>query len=110
MLVLRPVGLSRGLRTSRGIACALRRLLRGFAARRSVFAHGFLAPRLQGWWEHGSVVFALVYLFLNPRIHPAYGMTWSRKIALARRMVATTRAVETATSYKAHLAMAVKLL
>ena len=37
-------------------------------------------------------------------------MTWRRKIALAWRMIATTRAVQTATSYKAHLAMAVKLL
>ena len=110
MLVLRSLGLPRGLRAGRGVAFALRTSLRRLAARRSSFAHRSLAPRLQGWWEQGSVVFALAYLFLNPRFHPAYGMTWRRKIALAWRMVQTTRAVNTATSYKAHLAMAVKLL
>jgi O-methyltransferase len=52
----------------------------------------------------------VLYLLLNPRIDPAYRLTWPRKLRLARRMWRTTRQVHTATSYKAHLAMAVKLL
>jgi O-methyltransferase len=52
----------------------------------------------------------MFYLLFDPRIHPAYGLTWPRKIRLAYRMWRTTREVFTGTSYKAHLAMAVKLL
>jgi hypothetical protein len=50
------------------------------------------------------------FLLINPRIHPAYGMTWAKKAKLAYRMWRTTRRVQTGTSYKAHLAMATKLL
>ncbi len=46
----------------------------------------------------------------NPRIHPAYGLTWRRKVQLAYRIRRTTKGVTTGTSYKAHLAMASKLL
>jgi hypothetical protein len=49
-------------------------------------------------------------LFQNPRIHPAYRMTWRKKLGLALRMYRNTQQVFTGTSYKAHLAMAVKLL
>jgi O-methyltransferase len=52
----------------------------------------------------------MFYLLFDPRIHPAYRLTWPRKIRLAYRMWRTTREVFTGTSYKAHLAMAVKLL
>jgi hypothetical protein len=52
----------------------------------------------------------VLYLFLDPRIDPAYRLTWPKKLRLAFRMWRTTRCVHTATSYKAHLAMAVKLL
>jgi hypothetical protein len=52
----------------------------------------------------------MFYLLFDPRIHPAYRLTWPRKIGLAYRMWRTTREVFTGTSYKAHLAMAVKLL
>ena len=51
----------------------------------------------------------LFLLLLNPRVHPAYGLTWAKRLALAWRMWQTTRNVWTGTSYKAHLAMAVKL-
>jgi hypothetical protein len=54
-----------------------------------------------------STVFCL---FLNPRIDPAYGMTWPKKFRLAFRMLRTTRGVPTLTSYKSHLVMAAKLL
>ena len=46
---------------------------------------------------------------INPRFHPAYGLSWRKRLALALRMWRTTRNVWTGTSYKAHLAMAVKL-
>jgi O-methyltransferase len=52
----------------------------------------------------------MFYLLFDPRIHPAYRLTWPRKVRLAYRMWRTTREVFTGTSYKAHLAMAVKLL
>lgn len=49
------------------------------------------------------------YLMINPRFHPAYGLSWRKRLRLALRMWRTTRNVWTGTSYKAHLAMAVKL-
>ena len=49
------------------------------------------------------------FLFINPRIHPAYGLGWRKRLGLAWRMWRTTRGVWTGTSPKAHLAMAVKL-
>ena len=50
-----------------------------------------------------------LFLFINPRIHPAYGLGWRKRLSLAWRMWRTTRGVWTGTSPKAHLAMAVKL-
>jgi O-methyltransferase len=49
-------------------------------------------------------------LFYNRRIHPAYRLTWRKKVVLGLRMYRTTRKVMTGSSYKAHLAMAAKLL
>src|SRR5690606_5508207 len=46
----------------------------------------------------------------NPRIRAEYGMTVRRKVVLAWRIHRVTRKVVTGTSYKAHLAMASKLL
>jgi hypothetical protein len=54
---------------------------------------------------------ASAYFLLNsPRIDPAYRMTFRSKTRLAWRLYRTTRLVFTGTSYKAHLAMASKLL
>ena len=53
---------------------------------------------------------SVLFLLWNPRIHPAYGLTWRRRVQLAYRMRRTTKGVTTGTSYKAHLAMASKLL
>jgi len=53
-----------------------------------------------------TVVFVLLF---NPRIHPAYNLTWRRRIILAYKMWRNTRKITTGTSYKAHLAMASKL-
>jgi O-methyltransferase len=57
-----------------------------------------------------ALPFAVLFLFYDRNIHPAYGMTWSRKLRLALRMHRNTRRISSLTSYKAHLAMAVKLL
>lgn len=54
--------------------------------------------------------FAVVYLLSDRGIHPAYRMGWWRRIRLALRMYRNTRRIQSLTSYKAHLAMAVKLL
>jgi O-methyltransferase len=54
--------------------------------------------------------FAVIYLLSDRGIHPAYRMRWWRRIQLALRMYRNTRRIESLTSYKAHLAMAVKLL
>lgn len=53
---------------------------------------------------------AVLFLFHNRRIHPTYRMTWWRKLRLALRMYRNTRRIASLTSYKAHLAMAIKLL
>lgn len=66
--------------------------------------------RLSRLWEILTFPSTLFFLFSNPLIHPAYGMTWPKKARLAFRMWRTTRGVFTGTSYKAHLVMAVKLL
>ena len=54
--------------------------------------------------------FAILYLLHEHGIHPAYRMGWRRKIGLALRMYRNTRRIASLSSYKAHLAMAVKLL
>jgi hypothetical protein len=50
------------------------------------------------------------WVFDRRRIHPAYGMTWWTKLKLSYRMYRNTMRVPTGTSYKAHMAMAAKLL
>ena len=67
-------------------------------------------PRLRSAYEALSLPVLVLFLFYNRRIQPSYGMSWLKKLKLAFRMLRNTRRVETGTSYKAHLAMAVKLL
>lgn len=57
-----------------------------------------------------SVPYSVVAILASDRIHPAYGMTWPRRLALGLRMFRNTLRVPTATSYKTHLAMALKIL
>ena len=70
--------------------------------------------RLELWlrraFDAASVPIVAVFLLHNPRIQKSYGMTWRRKIGLAVRMRRTTRAVRTGSSYRAHLAMAARIL
>jgi hypothetical protein len=58
----------------------------------------------------GTFPIVVLFLFHDRRIHPSYGMTWRKKFRLARRMYRNTQRIQTGTSYKAHLAMAVTLL
>jgi O-methyltransferase len=66
--------------------------------------------RLARLWTALTLPATAFYLLFNPRIPAAYRLTWPKKLRLAFRMWRTTRGVFTGTSYKAHLAMAAKLL
>ena len=68
-----------------------------------------MAGRLARLWSTLSFPASAFFLVLNPRIHPAHGMSWARRLRLALQMWRNTRLVWTGTSYKAHLAMATKL-
>ena len=61
-------------------------------------------------WETASLPATVYFLFSEAPPHPAYGVGWAARLRLAVRMRRTTRRVHTGTSYKAHLAIAVKLL
>lgn len=69
-----------------------------------------LPQKIAAVWRLASLPAVVLFLFSSERIHPAYRLGWRRRFALARRMHANTRRILTHTSYKAHLAMAVKLL
>jgi hypothetical protein len=88
----------------------LRAWYRRYRRKRREFLYSSVAPRLQRLWELLTLPSTVVYLFVDPLIDPSYGLTWAGKLRLALRMLRTTRGVNTLTSYKAHLAMAVKLL
>jgi O-methyltransferase len=87
---------------------------RARGATRSLSRRAKIDKQLTRWLREGyhaaSLPVAALFLFHNRRIHPAYGMTWARKLRLAWRMYRNTRRIATQTSYKAHLAMAAKLL
>jgi hypothetical protein len=57
-----------------------------------------------------TVPVSIVFILASRRIHPAYGMTWPRRLALGFRMFFNKHRIQTGTSFKAHLAMALKIL
>jgi len=57
-----------------------------------------------------QVPISIVFLLDARTIHPAYAMTWPRRLALGFRMFLNTRRMTVATSYKNHLAMALRIL
>ena len=69
-----------------------------------------LPQAITSLWRSLTLPAAVLFLFQSDRIHPAYELGRLRRLALARRMHANARRIQTYTSYKAHLAMAVKLL
>lgn len=71
--------------------------------------------------QRASVLFKVVFdflslpvvvlsVFVNPRIHPAYQMTWRKRLGLVWRYYVNSFRVLTLVSYRAQLMMAVKLL
>jgi O-methyltransferase len=73
-----------------------------------------LEAKLNDWVRRayiaGSLPIAVLFLFHDRRIHPSYGMTWRKKFRLGWRMYRNTGRIQTGTSYRAHLAMALTLL
>jgi O-methyltransferase len=73
-------------------------------------ARGWIPPRARRLHATLTLPSTVYFLFVAAKVHPSYGMGWRQRLALAVRMNRNTRRVFTGTSYKAHLAMAVKLL
>lgn len=69
-----------------------------------------LRGRIRRWHRTLSFPSFVLMAFLEAEIHPSYGMSWARRVRLALQMKRNTRRIQTGTSYKAHLAMAIKLL
>jgi macrocin-O-methyltransferase TylF-like protien len=63
-----------------------------------------------GAYERLSLPITIFFLLSNPRFHPKYEMTWRKKFALGFRLYGNWRHIRTGISYKAHLAIAAKLL
>ena len=57
-----------------------------------------------------TLPFAVAFLASSSRVHPAYGYGYPRRVLLGLRFFANTVLVRAGTSYKLHLAMAMKLL
>jgi len=71
----------------------------------------FSARRIIRWMDTLTLPFAIFFILSERDIHPAYNMTWRRKIALGWRLYRITRSIEKCgTSWRAHLAMASKIL
>lgn len=68
------------------------------------------ASRARQLYEAVSLPVITLFVLGSLRIHKSYGMTWPRRFRLAYRMYRNTKRVTTGMSYRAHLAMAVKLL
>lgn len=70
--------------------------------------------RVNRWVKRGwpSITLPLTvwFLFHNRNIHPAYNATWWRLYTLARRLRKNGKQIRSGSSYRAHLAMAAKLL
>ncbi len=61
-------------------------------------------------WYVLSLPFAIAIILGSSRIHPAYRVGWFRRTMLGARMFWNKLRVPTGTNYKAHLAMALKIL
>lgn len=88
---------------------ARHQLLRARARARAARRRGFY-DQLRKLNLAISLPRTVVFLFAGAHIDPAYKVGWGRRLWLALRMYANTLRVPTGTSYKAHLAMATKLL
>src|SRR5262249_42214441 len=57
-----------------------------------------------------TVPISIVFILNSSRIHPSYRMTFFRKLWLGLRMFWNKHSIPTGTSFKCHLAMALKIL
>ncbi len=69
-----------------------------------------LAMFVRSSWEFLSSPAAILFLTYSHKVKPAYGMTWWRRIGLGLRFWRNYRRVQSGTSWRAHLVMAMKLL
>lgn len=56
-----------------------------------------------------TVPFSILIILNSKNIHPSYNMTWLKKLSLGWRMYWNTKRIRTGTSFKSHLAMALKI-
>ena len=61
------------------------------------------------FYESASWLHVTVFLMYGLQIHPSYGLTWRKRLSLARRMRRNTTKVQTGLSYRGHLAIAAKV-
>src|SRR2546426_6841141 len=57
-----------------------------------------------------TVPVSIFFILHSRRIHPAYMMSWLKKFSLGLRMFRNAHRIQTGTSFKTHLVMALKLL
>src|SRR5574341_1879406 len=57
-----------------------------------------------------TVPISILFILNSKRIHPFYRMSFLKRLGLGLRMFMTTLHIQTGTSYKSHLAMALKIL
>lgn len=68
-----------------------------------------VVSRVSKVYESASWLHVTVFLMYGLRVHPSYGLTWRKRLSLARRMRRNTWMVETGLSYRGHLAIAAKV-
>ncbi|MEE8239130.1 MAG: TylF/MycF/NovP-related O-methyltransferase [Nitrososphaerales archaeon] len=61
-------------------------------------------------WEFLTIPVAISFILQSRRMHSDYGMTWIKKMRLGLRMFVNTVRVESGSSFRGHLVMALKLL
>jgi O-methyltransferase len=66
--------------------------------------------QVTGIFDLLSLPLVIVFVLNDRQIDPAYGMSWRRRFELGWRLFRITRSVQTGTTYRAHLAMASKIL
>jgi O-methyltransferase len=62
------------------------------------------------WFDRLSFPLVVIFVLHDRQIHPAHQMTWRRRFEMAWRIRRITRTVTSGTTYRAHLAMASKIL
>lgn len=88
---------------------ALPKRARAARKRRVVRARVAVVSRVSKVYESASWLHVTVFLMYGLRVHPSYGLTWRKRLSLARRMRRNTWMVETGLSYRGHLAIAAKV-